>query len=78
MADLKAVYVVEGDTLWSLVDQHYDTDDDIREAIFQVKKINDIENGLKEHGINVSIVDTEHVFSQGYADAITNNIERAI
>lgn len=41
---LKAVYVVEGDTLWSLVDQHYDTDDDIREAIYQVKKINNIES----------------------------------
>ena len=44
LSQLKAVYVVEGDTLWSLIDEHYHTDNDIREAIYQVKKINNMES----------------------------------
>ena len=42
---LQTVYVSNGDTIWTLVDEYCSYHGDIRKAIFEVKKINGIENG---------------------------------
>jgi len=41
---MQAVVVAQGDTLWSLVQKHYDYKGDIRRAIYEVRQI----NGLKD------------------------------
>ena len=43
--DLQTVYVSAGDTIWTLVDENCAYDGDIREAVYEVQKINGIENG---------------------------------
>ncbi len=44
------VYVVSGDTLWSLVEEYYDYQGDIRKAINEVKKINNLDNASIQQG----------------------------
>ena len=39
---LQAVVVVQGDTLWSLVQKHYDYQGDIRRAIYEVRQLNSL------------------------------------
>jgi hypothetical protein len=41
---LQTVVVAPGDTLWRLVQKHYDYKGDIRQAIYEVRQI----NGLKD------------------------------
>ena len=41
---LQAVVVVKGDSLWNLVQKHYDYQGDIRRAIYDVMQL----NGLKD------------------------------
>lgn len=41
---MQAVVVTRGDSLWGLVQKHYDYDGDIRRAIYEVRQI----NGLKD------------------------------
>lgn len=50
--DMAPIYVSEGDTLWSIVQENYDYSGDIRAAINQVKTI----NGLTDSTINVGDV----------------------
>ena len=40
--EMQPVTVVRGDTLWGLVGTYYDYEGDIRAAIYEVKKINDL------------------------------------
>ena len=44
--DLRPVYVLSGDTLWSLVEEYYDYEGDIRKAVYEVEQINNIDNGM--------------------------------
>lgn len=44
------VYIVDGDTLWDLVDKYYDYQGDIREAIYEVKEINNIKGSVLQAG----------------------------
>lgn len=41
--ELQPIQVCAGDTLWDLVSENYDYEGDIREAIYEVKKINGME-----------------------------------
>jgi nucleoid-associated protein YgaU len=47
---LKKVVVRENDTLWSIVKENYNYKDDIRGAIYEVKKINNINTSHIEPG----------------------------
>jgi len=49
-SSFQAVYVLEGDTLWSLVEEYYDYRGDIRAAIYEVEQINGIDNALIRQG----------------------------
>lgn len=42
--NLIPVYVQDGDTLWSIVEENYNFNGDIRAAISEVKSINHMEN----------------------------------
>ena len=45
----KSYYVITvrfGDTLWSIAENHYDDNQDIRKAIYEISCINSIENGV--------------------------------
>ena len=41
---MQAVVVTQGDTIWRMVQEHYNFKGDIRRAVYEVKKI----NGLKD------------------------------
>ena len=43
---MQAVVVVEGDTLWGLVQKHYAYKGDIRKAIYEVRKINALKDAV--------------------------------
>jgi len=44
--DLRPIYVINGDTLWGLVEEYYDYEGDIRKAVYEVEQINNIDNGM--------------------------------
>ena len=41
---INQVYVMSGDTLWALVQEHYNYDGDIRNAIIEVQRLNNLPN----------------------------------
>jgi nucleoid-associated protein YgaU len=43
---MQAVVVGQGDTLWQLVQKHYDYKGDIRRAIYEVRQINGMQDAL--------------------------------
>ncbi|MDO4582166.1 MAG: LysM peptidoglycan-binding domain-containing protein [Bacillota bacterium] len=47
---LREITICQGDTLWSLVEDFYDYDGDIRAAIYEVKKINDMSSSYIQAG----------------------------
>ena len=49
---MQSITVSSGDTLWSLVSEHYDYKGDIRAAIYEVKQI----NGLQSANLRVGDV----------------------
>ncbi|MDD6919869.1 MAG: LysM peptidoglycan-binding domain-containing protein [Eubacteriales bacterium] len=49
------VKVTDGETLWSIAEQYSNEDTDIREMIYEIKKINDINNSTIKNGIELKI-----------------------
>jgi hypothetical protein len=43
---MQSVVVKQGDTLWSLVEKNYDYRGDIRNAIYEVRRINNLQDTL--------------------------------
>ncbi|MCL1817121.1 MAG: LysM peptidoglycan-binding domain-containing protein [Clostridiales bacterium] len=43
---MQAVVVDQGDSLWSLVQKHYDYKGDIRKAIYEVRQINNLKDAI--------------------------------
>ncbi len=48
--ELQAVQVASGDTLWTLVEEYYLYEGDIRKAIYEVQQINALEGGIIQPG----------------------------
>lgn len=48
--DYEEVYVRPGDTLWSIAADYYGTGIDTREAVYEIKKYNDLESGMLSVG----------------------------
>lgn len=44
------VYVRPGDTLWGIAEEFYGSDIDIREAVYEIKKYNDLDGGMLSVG----------------------------
>ncbi len=56
----KENYILDGDTLWSVAEEQTNTNEyyknkDIREVIYEIKKINNIEDGKLEIGQKIVI-----------------------
>lgn len=51
----KEVTVTEGDTVWSIAEDNYGNDIDLREAVSNICKINDIDPGEIQPGDQISI-----------------------
>jgi len=43
---MQTIIVAPGDTLWSLIQKHYDYQGDIRRAIYEVKQINELQEAM--------------------------------
>jgi len=43
---MQAIVVTEGDTLWGLVQRHYNYTGDIRRAVYEVRRINGLKDAL--------------------------------
>ncbi|MCI8636797.1 MAG: LysM peptidoglycan-binding domain-containing protein [Clostridia bacterium] len=56
----KENYILDGDTLWSVAEEQTNTNEyyknkDIREVVYEIKKINNIEDGKLEIGQKIVI-----------------------
>lgn len=61
----KTIYVSQGDTLWTIASKeqeknHYYEDDDIRDIIYDIKKVNNLSRSNLEVGQELKIPVIEH------------------
>lgn len=54
-AQYETVIVSEGDTLWTIAERYWDKSSDLRQLIYEISKINNIESGQIFVGQEISI-----------------------
>ncbi len=57
----ETIYVCEDDTLWSIAEDYKKPNQDIREYIYEIKKINNMENATIYEGQEITIIVYEEV-----------------
>ena len=57
----KTIYISEDETLWSIAEEYKKTNQDIREYIYEIKKLNNMESATIYEGQELTIIIYEEV-----------------
>jgi LysM repeat protein len=57
----KTIYVSKNETLWSIAEEYKKPNQDVREYIYEIKKINDMDNSIIFEGQELIIIVYEEV-----------------
>ncbi len=57
----KTIYISEDETLWSIAEEYKKTNQDIREYIYEIKKLNNMESAAIYEGQELTIIIYEEV-----------------